>query len=72
MGFRTGEDRLLLWLPMTITHVIDDDSPLCNWKSEPEDALKDADTTIVVMVRLLIPKATPCSIASCRKLSRPE
>lgn len=49
VGFSTGEDRLLLWLPMTMTHVIDEDSPLSNWK-DPEDALKDADATIVVLV----------------------
>jgi len=49
IGFASGEDRLLLWLPMTITHVIHDHSPLSNWKT-PEDALKDADATIVVLV----------------------
>jgi len=41
IGFASGQDRLLLWLPMTMTHVIDETSPLSNWKI-PEDALQDA------------------------------
>ena len=49
IGFASGQDRLLLWLPMTITHVIDETSPLSNWKI-PEDALQDADATIVILV----------------------
>lgn len=49
IGFASGQDRLLLWLPMTMTHVIDETSPLSNWKI-PEDALQDADATIVILV----------------------
>ena len=50
MGYETGTDRLLLWLPMIVTHVIDDDSPLSNW-TDPETVLSDSDATIVVVVR---------------------
>ncbi|KAL0049466.1 hypothetical protein WJX82_003049 [Trebouxia sp. C0006] len=49
IGFASGQDRLLLWLPMTMTHVIDETSPLSNWKI-PEDALQDADATIVILL----------------------
>jgi len=51
IGFASGQDRLLLWLPMTMTHVIDETSPLSNWKI-PEDALQDADATIVILVHI--------------------
>lgn len=51
IGFASGQDRLLLWLPMTMTHVIDETSPLSNWKI-PEDALQDADATIVILVHV--------------------
>ena len=50
VGYETGTDRLLLWLPMIVTHVIDDDSPLSNWR-DPETVLSDSDATIVVVVR---------------------
>lgn len=50
VGYETGADRLLLWLPMVVTHVIDDDSPLANWR-DPETVLSDSDATIVVVVR---------------------
>lgn len=50
VGYETGNDRLLLWLPMIVTHVIDDDSPLSNWR-HPEKVLSDSDATIVVVVR---------------------
>ena len=49
VGYETGTDRLLLWLPMVVTHVIDDDSPLSNWR-DPETVLSDSDATIVVVV----------------------
>ncbi len=50
VGYETGSDRLLLWLPMIVTHVIDDDSPLSNWR-DPDTVLSDSDATIVVVVR---------------------
>ncbi len=50
VGYETGTDRLLLWLPMIVTHVIDDDSPLSNWR-DPDTVLSDSDATIVVVVR---------------------
>lgn len=56
IGAAKGTDRLLLWLPMTITHVIDEASPLSNWKN-PEDSLQDADATIVILVTFITPKA---------------
>lgn len=49
VGYETGADRLLLWLPMVVTHVIDDNSPLANWR-DPETVLSDSDATIVVVV----------------------
>lgn len=49
VGYETGADRLLLWLPMVVTHVIDDASPLSNWR-HPEKVLHDSDATIVVVV----------------------
>ena len=52
IGYETGADRLLLWLPMVVTHVIDDDSPLANWR-DPDTVLSDSDATIVVVVRAL-------------------
>lgn len=47
IGQRLGGERLLLWLPMTITHVIDDKSPLFSWKDQ-DQASQDFDATIVV------------------------
>ena len=49
IGQRVGGERLLLWLPMTITHVIDENSPLYNWK-DINQATQDYDATIVVWV----------------------
>ena len=49
IGQRVGGERLLLWLPMTITHVIDENSPLYNWK-DLNQASQDFDATIVVWV----------------------
>ena len=49
VGYETGSDRLLLWLPMTVTHVIDENSPLRNWK-DPQSILMDQDATIVAIV----------------------
>ena len=49
VGYETGADRLLLWLPMVVTHVIDEDSPLANWR-DAETVLSDSDATIVVVV----------------------
>ena len=52
IGQRVGGERLLLWLPMTITHVIDENSPLYNWK-DLDKASQDCDATIVVWVSAL-------------------
>ncbi|KAL3154506.1 hypothetical protein ABBQ32_013968 [Trebouxia sp. C0010 RCD-2024] len=49
VGYETGADRLLLWLPMVVTHVIDDTSPLANWR-DLDTVLNDSDATIVVVV----------------------
>ena len=68
VGYETGADRLLLWLPMVVTHVIDDSSPLANWR-DPETVLSDSDATIVVVVcpqhtkLLLIPKQSVFTVA---------
>ena len=50
IGYSTGEDRVLLWLPVVINHIIDDNSPLAKWKDNVEAILQDSDTTIVVVV----------------------
>ena len=50
VGNRTGGDRLLLWLPMTISHTIDESSPLARWMASTDAAVQDDDSTIVVMV----------------------
>ena len=42
-------EEMLLWLPMVVTHVIDEDSPLANWR-DAETVLSDSDATIVVVV----------------------
>lgn len=52
IGQRVGGERLLLWLPMTITHTIDENSPLYNWK-DLNQATQDYDATIVVWVSSL-------------------
>eukprot|EP00891_Asterochloris_glomerata_P004119 jgi/Astpho2/4119/fgenesh1_pg.00063_%23_104_t len=49
VGYEDGSDRLLLWLPMTVTHVINESSPLRNWK-DPQSILNDQDATIVAIV----------------------
>ncbi len=50
VGYDSGEDRLLLWMPMIVKHVINDDSPLRHWRT-PEGLEKDASSTIAVEVR---------------------
>ena len=52
IGYENGSDRLLLWLPMTVTHVINESSPLRNWK-DPQSILMDQDATIVAIVSQL-------------------
>ena len=52
VGNRTGGDRLLLWLPMTISHTIDENSPLAPWMDSTDAAVRDDDSTIVVVVSL--------------------
>lgn len=54
VGNRTGGDRLLLWLPMTISHTIDERSPLAPWMDSTDAAVRDDDSTIVVVVSLYI------------------
>ena len=64
VGAAKGTDRLLLWLPMTITHVIDEASPLSNWKN-PEDSMQDADATIVILVTFIALSSHLLSLAHC-------
>ena len=65
VGYDNGSDRLLLWLPMTVTHVINESSPLRNWK-DPQSILMDQDATIVAIVSQLFmaaaghPNTCPC------------
>ena len=51
IGYDTGEDRLLLWLPVTIKHTINAVSPLASW-ANMSGFLADADSCIAVTVRL--------------------
>ncbi|GAB4816589.1 hypothetical protein N2152v2_003635 [Parachlorella kessleri] len=54
-GFRSGADRLYLRLPVEVTHVIDESSPLAPWRYEAglqEDAL--AEIVVLVTGLLLI------------------
>ena len=66
VGYEDGSDRLLLWLPMTVTHVINESSPLRNWK-DPQSILNDQDATIVAIVSQLFmaaaghPHTCPCT-----------
>eukprot|EP00884_Botryococcus_braunii_P021107 jgi/Botrbrau1/7680/Bobra.0159s0122.1 len=49
LGYHTGEDRLCLWLPVVVKHVINDASPLRNWR-RPGGRFRDASATILVEV----------------------
>ncbi len=69
MGHETGADRLCLRLPALVTHHITPDSALAHW-NEPGGILQDADSEIVVVVRLCprfdrllaqLPSATVCA-----------
>ncbi len=51
VGHETGADRLCLRLPALVTHRITADSALAHW-NEPGGILQDADSEIVVVVRL--------------------
>ena len=48
-GFKTGDDRLYLRLPVEVTHVIDDASPLAAWR-QPGGLEADASSEVVVVV----------------------
>ena len=50
VGYGTGADRLLLWLPVLVTHRITEDSPLASW-ANMSGFLADADSFIAVTVR---------------------
>ena len=50
MGYRNGEDRLLLRFPMVVAHVITPASPLAAWLQGPSALHADADSEIVVLV----------------------
>ena len=50
LGYRQGSDRLLLRLPVTVRHTVDNSSPLARWQSGPSAMSEDADSEIVVVV----------------------
>ena len=52
MGYRNGDDRLLLRFPMVVTHVITASSPLASWLQGSSALHADADSEIVVVVSL--------------------
>ena len=49
MGYDTGADRLLLWLPVMVKHTITSVSPLAAW-SNMSGFLADADSCIAVVI----------------------
>lgn len=49
VGYDTGEDRLLLWLPVTVKHTITSASPLASWQNM-SGFLADADSCIAVTI----------------------
>ncbi len=51
VGYSTGADRLLLWLPVIVTHRITEDSPLASW-ANMSGFLADADSCIALTARL--------------------
>ena len=50
VGYETGADRLVMWLPVVVRHVITPESPLASWL-QPGGTLADADSCILVVVR---------------------
>ena len=50
VGYGTGADRLLLWLPVVVTHRITEDSPLASW-ANMSGFLADADSCIALTAR---------------------
>ena len=50
MGYRSGEDRLYLRVPVEISHVINDDSPLAAWRHAGGVAEQDSFSEIIVVV----------------------
>jgi Inward rectifier potassium channel C-terminal domain len=68
IGYDTGEDRLLLWLPVTIKHTINSDSPLASW-ANMSGFLADADSCIAVTVGLCCCwQSQPLPVAAVFKL----
>ncbi len=59
VGYGTGADRLLLWLPVIVTHRITEDSPLASW-TNMSGFLADADSCIALTARQPL-----CSTLSC-------
>ena len=55
VGYGTGADRLLLWLPVVVTHRITEDSPLASW-ANMSGFLADADSCIAVTARAWTPR----------------
>ena len=50
VGYESGADRLVMWLPVVVRHVITPDSPLASWL-QPGGTMADADSCILVVVR---------------------
>lgn len=63
LGNETGEDRLLLRLPIIVRHEINAASPLAAWADGKAALAYDADSEIVVMVSV-------SRLCSCCRLSR--
>ena len=51
VGYHSGVDRLYLRVPVEISHVISDDSPIAAWRHAGGVAEQDSFSEIIVVVR---------------------
>ena len=54
-------NQLLLRMPTTMVHVIDDDSPLAAWRTGRAAVATDSDSEIVIVVSFILTLAEGCS-----------
>jgi hypothetical protein len=58
----SGEKLLLLRLPKVVSHKLEPESPLWDWRHGSLALAKDADSEIVVVVRLFLLHHSPCKL----------
>jgi hypothetical protein len=64
-------DRLYLRVPVEITHVINDDSPLAAWRHAGGVAEQDSFSEIIVVVRgIACLDALACDVSGCLQRSQ--